>query len=529
MTVGPRINEDAEGLVPFERTQDRSTLEELFSAASGDIADDGRPRLTRAQRRRRLIRIGIVLAVIVAAAGGGWAWSVHAAKQPALKALKAGNAAFEPAVEELRLASDLDEVKEAAADASTVADRVERARRSIAEPTSDLERRVLSVLAGEAALLRAAGEMATLDVSTLGQWPTVRTKVADAEKALESDVRRLGNVDADAARSVRTGHALAPRTDEVVGDFAETTALERLGEHLDGLSAASTTQQVRVAARTTRSGDVVTRLLTGVDETSAQGAQVVTVGETLEVIGKLTKLDGDHLSLWKPTRAALLTASEDLEGADTEPAVEALDTLVAGAQKKLSAWEKATERAEARNERDVERVEDYRAAVGPVLEAFEAESKQASDFFRRVQRGEKGRVTYPTASKWLDGAQKDLTRITTGLADAKPLPPLRTQHRALRDVLDRAELAVRNGKDGIARPLGCYKRPIPRPRPANPNAAPLPDPVCYYGSSPGWSKYSSGWGEAVRGFTEARTNLDDATEALLETIEGRKLPKKPVV
>jgi hypothetical protein len=530
VTPRPGINqEDAEAAVPFERTLDRSTIEQLFSAAadSGSIPDDPRrPRLTRRQLRRRLIGISVVLAVVLGAAGAGWAWTNHAAKQPALKALGVGNKAFEPAVEKLRLASDLEQVRSAATEANAAADRVDSAGRSIAKPSTDLERRVLTVLRGETELLRATAAMATLDLDSLDQWPAMRTRVADAEADLESDVRRLGNLDADAGRSIRMGHALAVRTDEMVGDYAETTAIERLGEHLGGLTRAVTTRQVRDAAQITDSGDVVAQVLAGVDRSSPQGTQVVSISDTLEVIGRLTKLDGGHLALWKPIRADLVSASDDLDGVDTASAVAAVDALVTGAETKLRAWRTAKGMAVARTQRDTERANDYLEAVRPVLQVFDAVTKRSAEFSRRVQRGEKGGVTYPDAAAFLDQTRKDLTWVETALTDTTKLPRLRKEHVAVVDSVDFAATAVLNGYEGIGRPRGCITRPPKRP--ADPKA-PAPEPVCYYSGSPGWVAYSLGWAQAVQSFTTARTALDEAAREHLAAIESRELPKKPVV
>lgn len=515
--------------MPSERTLDRSTLEQLFSAAanSGAIPDDPRrPRLTRRQLRRRLIGIGVVLAVVLGAAGAGWAWTNHSAKQPALKALHVGNKAFEPAVEELSLASDLGQVRAAATDANAAADRVDSAGRSIARPSSDLERRVLAVLRGESAVLRATAAMATLDTDSLEQWPTMRTRVADAEADLESDVRRLGTVDADAGRSVRTGRALAVRTDEVVGDYAETTAIEQLSKHLAGLTSARTTRQVRDAAQTTGSSAVVAQVLAGVDKTSPQGIQVVGISDTLVVIGKLTKLDGDHLGLWKSTRAGLVSASEDLEGVDTAAAVAALDALVTGAQKKLGDWRTAKGEAIARAKLDTERVNGYLEAARPALQVFDAVAKRSAEFSRRVQRGEKGGVTYPDAAAFLDQTQKDLTWIKTALGGTKAPPRLRKEHMAVVDAIALGGGAVLSGYAGISRPLGCITKNAPRrPDPT----VPAPDPVCYYVGSEGWGTYSIRWGQAMQVVATTRTALDDAARARLAATESLELPKKPVV
>jgi hypothetical protein len=521
----------AENAAPTRPTRDSSaTYEQLFTAATfaDEVPEDPGARRRPRRTRRRLIAPLVALALVLAAVGTGWAWSSHAAKQPALKALRAGNDIFESMATDLRVATELEAFRDSARQARAAADRVDRAGRPITPAGSELERRVLDVLRAEATILRAAAEVADLEIGSLGDWPRLNGRLADAEKALRKDVRRLSTADADAARPVRTGFALAAHTTEVVGDFAAATVTARLDGHLDDLTAARTTRDVRTAAaRTGRSAAVVASAVEGLDAASPQGEQVNGVGETLAVLGKLRRLDGDHLAVWTTVRGQLLAATGELVDVDAGPAVDTLDDLVTGAAQELRRWRKDTARATARAKRDSARLTRHVEATLAALQDFDTTGRGVADFSGRAQQGERGGVTYQAADSFLDRAEQDLRSVRTDLADAAPVRRLRAQHRALLDGLDRTLEAVRGGHAGIGRPAGCLTKAQKRAQAAKPG--PTPTPVCHYLGSEGWTSFRDGWAGATQDLLAARTAWDGRVKEARAAIEDRELPRKPKV
>lgn len=533
MTPGTGTNQARAqvGAPPGHARGSSSTYQELFTATvEGEIPDDDHeePRRPRRSTRRRLIVLLVALALVLAAVGTGYAWTTHAAKQPALKALRAGNDAFGESATDLRGASELADLHDSARRASAAADRVDRAARPITPPGTGLERRVLAVLRTEATILRAVAEIDGLGLAQLDRWPSLNDRLATAEEALQDDVRQLATEDQDAARPLRRGFALAPHTTEVVADHAATSVTGRLETHLADLTAAKTTRDVRTAAaRAGRSSVVVAKALEGLDATSPQGEQVSGVGDTLDVLGGLRRLTGDRLDQWKPIRAELLAASADLEDIDAGAAVDTLDALVSEAGQKLRSWRLATAKAKARSEKDSARLTDYAEATRAALEDLGTASRTVAEFSGQVQQSEQGGVTYPKAVTFLDRAGKDLATVGTALADVTATPRLRAQHRALREGLDRAVEAVESGYAGIRRPAGCLTPAQKRALAAEPG--PTPAPVCLYIGSEGWPSFREGWDGASQDLLAARTAWDARVEEVRSAIEGRKLPRKPVV
>ena len=182
-----------------------------------------------------------MLVLLGGGAAAGWAYVAQARKQPALDALRAGNQAFEPVASGLRLATDIEGLRSAAEPAEAAADRIDRAADPIASPDSELERRVRAVLRDEAALLRAAAGLTAVEIETLGRWPGVRDSMSEAETSLDAAVKQLAKLEAKAARTVRTGRALAVHSDEVVGEFAGGSMTDLLDAELDALTDATTT------------------------------------------------------------------------------------------------------------------------------------------------------------------------------------------------------------------------------------------------------------------------------------------------
>ncbi len=511
-----------------------STYVQLFTAA-GEIGEpiDDRPRARRPRRtRRRLVVLLVTLALLLAAVGVGWAWADHAAKQPALKALRTGTGVFEATATDVRAAAGIEELRDAARKADAAADRVDRAARPITPPSSDLERQVVAVLRSEAAVLRTTAATAEIDVADLSQWPTQNSSLAGAEEALHTHVRRLAALDADAGPPVRTGFALAAHTDEVVGDTAATAVTARLETLLDGLTGARTTRDVRASAtRALRSRTAVAPTLEGLDAESPQGEQVTGVRDALAVLGRLERLDGSHLRLWTTVRGRLLAATEDLDDVDAGPAVETLDALVKKAGRDLRRWRQDTARATARAEKDSARLTSYVDATLSALQGLDASSRAAADFSGRVQLGAQGGVTYQTALVFLEQAEKDLAAVRTALEDAAPTRRLRGEHRDLVAALDRAIEAVQGGDAGIHRPAGCLtpaqKRAQKKAHAGKPG--PAPTPACPYVGSPGWAGYRDGWSGATQDLSAARTAWATRAKELRAAIDERTLPRKPKV
>jgi hypothetical protein len=506
---------------------------QLFTAAGevGEpIADRPGPRRPR-RTRRRLVVLLVALALVLAAVGTGWAWAEHTAKQPALKALRAGTGIFESTATDVRAATGIEELRDAAREAGVAADRVDRAARPITPPSSELERQVVAVLRSEATVLHDTAATADVDVADLARWPSLIDRLADAEATLHRHVRGLAALDSDAG-PVRTGSALAEHTNEVVGDAAATAVAARLETLLDELAGARTTRDVRASAiRALRSRTAMAATLEGLDAESPQGDQATGVRDALAVLGELKALDGSHLPLWTTVRGRLLTATEDLDGVDAGPAVENLDAQVKKAGQELRRWRQATARATARTKKDSARLTRYVDATRAALQGLDASSRAAADFSGRVQQGAQGGVTYRAALTFLAGAEKDLVAVRTAVEDAVPTRRLRAEHRALLAALDRGIEAVQDGDAGIHRPAGCLtpaqKRALKRAHAGKPGSAPAP--ACPYLGSPGWVGYHEGWTGATQDLSAARTAWAARVEEVRAAIDERTLPRKPKV
>ena len=502
-----------------------ATYRDLFTAAAtaAPRTEPAPPPRRRLTRRTLIVAAAVVMVLVVGAVAGGLVWAAQSRKQPARDALAAGDSAFESVATELRRATSIDDLRAAARPAGATAERIDRAARPLATPSTDLERGVRDVLRDESEVLRAAATLATLDLASLGDWPEARDTMAAAETSLDRDVKRLAAMES-AARTVRTGRALAAHSDEVVGEFAGTSATDLLTARLGTLVAARTTADLRaVARRTAQAESAVDLALAGVEPGGAQAARITGVGKALDVLTRLRTVTGDRLGAWPAIRTDLVAAATGLESVDPRNAVGAVDALVSRGTARVKAWQTATAKARARNQKDAASLARYAAEVDAAL-ADQASLDQASSAFLDRVRTD-ATLTSAQAVAYLDGATEAWDAVRRSLTATTAPKRIARRHQALVDVADQAASAVASGYQGTKKEK-CGK--LPPADPTDPTSKPQPAP-CLYRDTGGWTAWSSGTTAATQALPPARQAWDQAVTDLRAAITGRKLPPRPVV
>ena len=391
-----------------------------------------------------------------------------------------------------------------------------RAReRELASLTTPLGRAGHRVLAAQVAFASAGAELGEVSTTKFTWWGGLHEQLATAQQELTAARRSLAIVNEDAAASIVLGNAALTQLEKVVGGEVAEAAKRTVSDLLDDLGTATSTGQVRTAARTAAlETAAVETALTSMAPGSPEEKRLEEYAGILPRLGGLSVLDAEHLNSWAGLRAPLLAAlaradSDVLGAAAGESAVDNVDRIVRRGRATLAEWKTRYDTAVEDRAQDLRALKEYRSGMDGQLATYSALRSELSQWVDKVADPSSS-VTYTEAYEVLSRAAEERYTVRDKMSSLTIPPEVITAHRELISVVSDGIAAVDSAYEGASDSNFCVT-------------------TCYYRDTPGWRRFSAESTRITQAFQSALASWEGSVAGAERTVARRPLPKHPTV
>ncbi len=290
------------------------------------------------------------------------------------------------------------------------------------------------------------------------------------------------------------------------------------------------TQVNQASAGAEQAATAIDDLIVEVDRVASPAARTATrealtdLGEVLHSFAGLATWDGANADQWTMLKVAADQKQGSLEDSldrlvelkaikaddalldQIDASTVATDRTVAAINTKLKDWQAAVAQIEADKQARLTALDDYAAAVRPLMNRYSGLRKEMQDFVNKVDTVD---ATYEEAYAFLESAASQRQAVRSDLASVTPPASIAAAHSGIVAIIDTSVSAINDATAGVREHEYSY--------------------YGYYKDTAGWQTYLTKSNQITSSYNTAVNVWDDAVSKERAAIEATPLPPRPNV